>query len=188
MAACKARVRIFARIDNDGKYLTGKGSGHYDLQILADGKIDERPYENPIISYGHKGESEIAFFEEGRENTLYSGYRVDMYHWDFDTTTDEVKAAIKKLGGYLERTSINDNSIGKLAKYDVTSGPFVTYSYDNSNCFIAVATLCKWLGDTKLMEIYEQNDGKGEYVNYMPYNLIPDYKKHWKHDGIITFG
>lgn len=189
------RVRIYATVDENGNlkkpengFPEAQCRGHYDLQICQSRNIGTSSnYENfvsPIISYGHSGKAEVAFFESGRETTIYNGQDVHLYYWTFTASETAVTQLLKALGGYLEgdKPTRENTSYGKLVRYKVTKAPYNSYSASTTNCFRAVAQWCNSLGKNQLQNIYNNANSSSDYYAYKLVELLAE--DYWEDKGI----
>ena len=65
--------------------------------------------------------------------------------------------------------------------YDVSSGPFVTYTRSNHNCFHATAIFADATGYGNLMSIYNQYTTN--YKKYSAYKMYQSYNQYWTYHG-----
>lgn len=194
------RVRIYVPVDNNNNHKTtdnysaSECRGHYDLQICKSQDIgtsgNHENFVSPIISYGHDGLSEVAFFESGREYTVYSGHKVHLYYWNFTASDTDINQLLVSLGGFLDGDNPNRNntSYGKLVRYNVIKAPYKNYSAKVTNCFRAVAQWTNALGKSQLQTIYNNahNGGNGA-SDYYAYKLANQLSSHWKDMGIKQY-
>lgn len=199
MSTC--RVRIYVPVDSSNNYKTTANypaqecRGHYDFQICKSQSIgtasSPETFQSPIISYGHNALSEVAFFESGRESTLYSGKRVRLFYWSFTASDTAITELLKGLGGYLDgdNPDRDNTSAGKLVRYDVIKSPYNNYSVGRTNCFRAVASWTNALGKSQLQTIYNNahsSSGNGA-SDYYAYKLANSLSAYWTDKGIKSF-
>lgn len=193
--AITCRVRIFGVVDDENTPIRTH-PGHYDLQILKTVPIgtttNRETFVNPVISYGHGGLEEVAFFENARTYDIYDGYKVHLYHWDFSVDDTKVQQMLTAMGGYLDGDHpARDNTFfGRLVRYDVTKAPFNDYDANVTNCFRAVATWCNTMGKNNLKLIYDRahgssGNGASDYFAWNLIDLLAD--AHWDDQGIFQY-
>lgn len=204
MANCLCRVRIHVPVDSNNNTLTPdhypleQCCGHYDLQICKTIDIgtssNYESFMHPVISYGHFGKSEVAFFESGRGSTVYSGYRARLYHYNFSADEALVRRMLLALGDYLYGNSPNrdDNIHGKLVRYGVAKEPYAHYDKNSVNCFKAVAQWAYSLGQPRLQSIYNNahNPSSGGHgaSDYYAYKLAAQYAAtYWQDMGVKQY-
>ena len=159
------------------------------------GILGQRPtgnlFSSPIISYGHIGlnnrRNEVAFFESGRESSMYGGNRVRLYYWSFTADDDDITNLLVSLGGYLDgdNPTRENTYYGKLARYEVIKAPYNTYSANKTNCFRAVAQWTKALGKSQLQNIYDDADSSSDYYAYKLANQLA--ASYWTDMGIKNY-
>lgn len=203
MSTSTCIVRIHVPVDNNGNYMRlgtyddSNCCGHYDLQLCKVQNIgtpsNYLTYSYPILSYGHGGESEVAFFEEGRESSVYGPRRVHLYHWSFTANDDDIRNLLLALGGYLDGNNPKHESdfVGKLVRYNVTRAPYNHYDMHSVNCFKAVAQWTNSLGKPQLQSIYDAAHASGESYaarNYYAYKLADQLAaSYWQDMGIKVY-
>lgn len=196
MSTSTCRVRIYVPVNSQNEYMTPENyqefecRGHYDFQICKSQNIgvasDYENFVSPIISYGHGGLSEVAFFESGREYTIYSGKRVRLFYWEFTANDSDIIALLRALGGYLDGNNPrrDNTSYGKLVRYDVIKAPYNHYSPSTTNCFRAVAQWTNSLGANQLQIIYDNANSSSDYYAY---KLARQLSSYWNDMGIKNY-
>lgn len=200
-STCIVRIHVPVDISGNfkrlGTYTDEECCGHYDLQLCKIQNIgtptNYLTYSYPILSYGHMKQSEVAFFEEGRETSVYGSRRVRRYHWSFTANDDDIRNLLLALGGYLDGNNPKHESdfTGKLVRYNVTRAPYKDYRMQSVNCFKAVAQWTNSLGKPQLQSIYDAAHASGESYparNYYAYRLADQLAaSYWQDMGIKVY-
>ena len=157
--------------------------GHFDIQFdYSSKKILGHTYKNPVLSYGGTDGSQgyVRIFNASQTGTVFAGKKFKAYTYDYTASETAVDTCINNIVSMLDASS-EDSIANNAYVYNVTSGPFVTYTLKNHNCFHATAIFANATGYSTLLGIYEKYTTK--YKEYSAYRMQQLYKKYWSDHG-----
>ena len=180
-ATIKGLVRIYIDCDAEGNILRdNRHTGHYDLQFVNETGIsfDDRLYEEPVLSYAKDADSNGQVW--AFEGALVPRTGNLLYTLEFAIEASLMRDFLTRrlAGTYLDTEAETEEA--EIVKYDITNGPFSTYSIRTNNCFTAAAAWCKWLGYDALSKIVSAADS---YTDYLAWRMFDAYGKNWTFVG-----
>ena len=177
-------IRIYVTCDSDRNLLPDE-LGHFDIQFDIGGyTFNSHSFSNPVFSYGGEDGEQgyLRTFSPSRTAIVFSGKMFLALTYDFTASVSDMEDCISKIEGYMS-TSSESKITSNAYEYEVNTGPFVTYTFKNRNCFHATAIFADWVGYSKLIEIY--NTYTTDYTKYSAYNM---YQKYYVSGGWTNHG
>lgn len=183
-------VRIYVKCDENGRIIedynddTDALAGHFDVQInKPSGDTLGLAYNKTVFSYGWRKTSSVAkkgtlrVFNADKTAQVFNSYPYRLFYWHFQASVSQVAYFKENLASCISSTKHTEDH---YLWYDVTSAMFKKYVIERSNCFSASAYFTSWLGNDKLMSIYnDYKDWENGYRNYFAWRMWLKYHQYW---------
>lgn len=184
-------VRVYVKCDSNGNIIEDYNDdsddlhGHFDVQInKPDGDKLGLKHSKTVFSYGYRETDSVAqkgtlrvFNDSKTGQAMTPGYPYRLYYWHFQASESQVANFKTKLANWISSTT---HTKTYYTWYDVTNSTFKIYNIETANCFRAAAYFTSWLGNDKLMSIYnDYKDWDKGYRNYFAWRMWVKYQQHW---------
>lgn len=183
-------VRIYVKCDENGTIIEDYNTesddyaGHFDVQINRPaGDTLGLAYDKSVFSYGWRKTDSVAkkgtlkVFNADNTRHVMTKFPYRLYYWHFEASESQVANFKTKLAACISSTK---HTGSYHTWYDVTSDMFKEYVIEKSNCFSAAAYFTSWLGNDKLMSIYnDYKDWEDGYKNYFAWRMWLKYHQYW---------
>lgn len=179
-------VRIYVKCDENGNIIEDYNDtsddlhGHFDLQInKPSGDTLKLPHKKTVYSYGPRKNKKgtLKIFNDDFTDNVMTDFPYRLFYWKFEASEAQVQNFKTKLKGCINNTVHSEDFFNW---YDVTSAMFDDYDMTRSNCFSACAYFTSWLGNNRLMSIYnDYKDWEDGYKNYFAWRMWLKYHQYW---------
>ena len=117
----------------------------------------------------------MKIFDHSITHSVHHKKPYRLYFAHFTATQAEVANLITNLKACVNNTPYESGTNYRF--HYVTDSKYKTYNVATTNCFRGAAVFAKWLGDDRMMNIYNAN--KSDYKKYFAWRLYDSYHHLW---------